>query len=495
MAPSLEALSEELLVRIISLTPRHALHAVALTSRTLNRLATPALYSNIDLEGSNGASGTKFLIPLTYHLLKNTSLAAMVQTFAMRDMFSSEDEGDLVPLCEGRDSNSRKGGPDDQMDVDSLLMKAVADVEDAKEEEKLFKIVLEGSDEGLIIALLISKLPNLRRLQIVGDMMDAQERILHFIQRISRRDTPFDKKPVLTKLTDVLISGWDEKYPNPPDMIGAYMELPSIRRVHCYQLGNNEQDAVTESLGTLGIATSPVEELELRGSQLYAADLDKILKSCRNLKTFIYEVGHAWAWYTVRTSDIMDSMKAVEKTLENLVLDHSEYIGDAAEDIDHLSALSLAAFDKLRYLKISAMFLGGFKKEVKYDLGRTFPASLEELHVTYVGDQTYCPSWIPAALQDVIERKETVFPAMMKLTLQGAFLTNADRLDAIKALVQTARKKGVEIVILAEDGDTTDAWDRVHERGYGLHGEIEWSGYRSDMIPDLVVVDVEGRGW
>ncbi|PVH73173.1 hypothetical protein DL98DRAFT_58015 [Cadophora sp. DSE1049] len=514
MATSLEALSEELLVRVVSLTERSSLPSLALTSRTLNRLANPALYVNIDLKGAAADEGNKFLIPLTYHLLKNPDLASMVHSFSIRDVFSCE-EDDLIPLDEGADTEYRKGWPADQEDLDTLLKRIVADVEDTEEEqEKLLNFLREGSDEGLIIAVLLSKLPDLRKLDIVGSMMSVEKGFLRFMQRVAKRETPFDRNPVLTKLAEVLIcvrysskilhpplsisdfmQGWDEKYPNSPDMIGAYMELPSIRRVHGYQLGNNDQETVTESLGALGTGTSPVEELELRQTQLYAADLDKILKSCRNLKTFIYEVGHAWAWYTLRTSDIMNSMKAVEKTLEKLVFDHSEYVGDAAEGHDELGAVSLASFEKLRYLKISAMFLGGFKQEVKFDLRQTFPAALEELHVTYVGDPTYCPKWVPAALQEVMGRKEAVFPAMRKLTLQGAFLNNGDRLDAIKPLVQRTRGKGLEVVILAEDGEDNRKWDEKGERGWGFSEEVEWKGCWGNYTSELIVMDVEGRGW
>ncbi|KAH7378168.1 hypothetical protein BKA64DRAFT_688076 [Cadophora sp. MPI-SDFR-AT-0126] len=495
MATSLEALSEELLVRIVTLTERSSLHSLALTSRTLNRLVIPALYAAIDLKGGAADEGNKFLVPLTYHLLKNPDLASMVHSFSIRDVFSCEQD-DLIPLDEGADTEYRKGWPADQDELDILLQKVVPDLEDAAEEqERLLKVLKGASDEGLIIATLISKLPNLQKLDIVGTMMSVEKGLLRFIQRVAKREPPFDKKPVLTKLKEVLISGWDEKYPNSPDMIGAYMELPSIRRIHGFQLGNNDQEEVTESLGALGIATSPVEELELRQTQLYAADLDRILKSCRNLKTFIYEVGHSWAWYTLRTSDIRNSMKAVEKTLENLVFDHSEYVGDAAEDHDELNAVSLAKFEKLRYLKISAMFLGGFKQDVKFDLRRTFPATLEELYVTYIGDPVYCPKWVPAALQEVFERKETVLPALRKFTLQGAFLNNADRLDAIKPLVQTAKGKGLEVVVLAEDADDNRKWDEKEERRWGLGDGIEWKTCWGNGKTEMTVLDVEGRGW
>ncbi|KAH6711879.1 hypothetical protein BKA61DRAFT_611744 [Leptodontidium sp. MPI-SDFR-AT-0119] len=494
MTTSLESLSEELLVRIVSFTERLSLPSLALASRTMNRLVIPELYASIDFNRASSDTGVEFLIPLTYHLLNNPDLATLVRSLSIRDVFGSV-EDDLIPLDEGGDNDFRKGWPStaDLKDIDALLRGAVGDVEDIEEgKAKLFNAVRDGSDEGSIIVILISKLPNLRSLDIVGGMTNAGRELLRFFQRVAKRKAPFDRNHVLTKLSDVLVSGWDEKYPNSPDLLGAYLELPSIRRLHGYQMGNNDQTKVTEAMGALGTGSSPVEELELRASQLYGLDLDRVLKSCRNLKTFIYEVGHAWAWYPLRTSDIMNSMTAVEKTLENLVLEHSEYVTDNAEDgEDSLTAVSLANFKELRCLNISALFLGGFKQNEKADLRSIFPASLETLHITHLGDPTFCVPWIPSALQQAIEHKDLVFPGLRKLTLQGAFLSHSYRLEEIKGLVHKAKELGIKTVILAGDGTGSRSWIDSDERGWGIDEEVKWKECWGNNAFDVATFDVE----
>ncbi|KAH7318933.1 hypothetical protein BKA65DRAFT_513494 [Rhexocercosporidium sp. MPI-PUGE-AT-0058] len=488
MTTSLESLVEELLVRIISFTDCHSLPSLALVSRKLNRLTTLELYASIDFKEASIDTGTRFLIPVTYHLLTNPDLAALVRSVSLRNVFGDEEY--LVPLNEGADNDFRKGWPlsPDQKALDDLIWRAVEDVEDnIQRQAKLYNAVRAGSDESSIIAILISKLPNLRTLDVVGDTMRAAGcELLRFVKRVVKREAPFDEKPVLTKLSDILVCGCNYNYPNSSELLGACLELPSIRRLYAYHLGNDEHNKITETIAALGTDTSLVEELELRGSHLYAPDLDRVLKSCKYLKTFIYEVGPAWTWYPLRTSDIMNSMTAVEKTLENLVLEHSKSVANRADDGDgELTAVSLAMFKQLQYLKISTLFLGGFKQDEKVDFAGVFPTTLTILHLTYVGDLDFCAPWIPLALQRAFENGDAVLPNLKKLTLQGAFLDNPNRLDDIKGLVRTMRKREVEVVI---EGVNPRIWD---ERGWGIDEEVKWKKCLNNYAYEVATLNVE----
>ena len=210
--------------------------------------------------------------------------------------------------------DDRKGWPS-HLDVDSIIRNAVEDVESEEgEREKLYEDVRKGNNEGAILSILLPKLTNLRKLDLAHGWLGAGSHLLRFLHKVAKWDAPFDKRRAFANLLDVLIAGYDGKYSKAPDWFGACLELPSIRRLHGYQLGNNEQDSITTTMAELGSRTSPVEELELRESKLYAEDLDRVLKACGSLKTFIYEVGHAWVWYPLRTQDIRSAMKPLEKT-------------------------------------------------------------------------------------------------------------------------------------------------------------------------------------
>ncbi|KAG4440857.1 hypothetical protein IFR05_003670 [Cadophora sp. M221] len=481
MAALLESLSEELLVRIVTFTDRPSLPSLALASRTMNRLTNPELYASIDFKGASGDKGVEFLIPLTYCLLKNPDLATLVRSLSIRRKFgSAEDDFDydvLIPLVEGGDNEFRKGWPSsaDPQDIDALLQRAVGDMEDTEQgKDKLFNTVRNGTDEGSIIAILLSNLPNLRSLDVAAGMTNARFELLRFFQRVAKREAPFDRKPVLTNLSDVLISGWDQEIPSSSDLLGAYLGLPSIRRLHGHEMMTNYGGRVWEIVGALGRGTSPVEELELRASQLGGEDLERVLNSCRNLKTFICEIDHDWSLYPGRVSDIMKSMKAVEKTLENLVLEHGHGLFYDHTGEDGVVAVSLANFKELRYLKILSFFLEGYVQDQKVDLMSIFPASLENLHLTYRRHPNLCVLWLLSALQQAIEHKDAIFSALRKLTVEGPYLGDLNRLEEIKELVLTAKENGVEIVILAGDGLYACHWIETPERGWGIDEEVEW---------------------
>jgi hypothetical protein len=497
--PTLLSLSEELLVRVVNFVEYRSLASLSRVSQTLNRLTTPQLYDTIDFEGASEDTGVTNLIPLTFHLLQNPEIASLVHSFSIRNQFGTEGNLDDLAPTEGDEVNDddvlRKGWPQ-HPDLDSIIRKAVEDVEDGEEEkETLFENVRNGTDEGAVLAILLPKLTNLRKLDLVHGYLGPGSYLTRLLHKVTKREGPFQEEPAFINLTDVLIAGYDDKYPNEPAWFGAYLELPSIRRLHGYQLGNNEQESITETMAELGTGTSPVEEIELRESQLYAEDLERVLRACSKLKTFIYEVGHAWAWYTLRTSDIIHSMQPTKDTLEQLVLTHPDYPDDGEDD--DFSGVTLANFPKLRYLKISSLFLGGTHQgdnQPKPDLMGTFPSCLEILHVTYVGD-SYPNPGTTAALQRVIEQSETVFPSLRRLILEGSFVKHPNRLEDIKGMIEIANGKGIATGILTDEDVNDRDWDKREERPWGISGEIEWKECFANQKGNVAILETRGSGW
>lgn len=207
-------------------------------------------------------------------------------------------------------------------------------------------------------------------------------RLLH---KITKREAPFHKKENLpiANLSEVLVAGFYEEQTDPPDGLVAYLELPSIRRLHGFLFGDNDRIEDEETMNQLGEGTSPVEELELRECQLFYRDLERVLRACKNLKTFIYKVGRVGAKYPLRTPDIMKALSPQKETLENMVLEGSEFLEETTDE--DLSPLSFAAFKKLAYLKICTSFLGGMACDPDCDLTETFPPTLKTLQFTNVG--------------------------------------------------------------------------------------------------------------
>lgn len=438
--------------------------------------------------------GVTYLIPFTFLILQKPNIASLVRSFCIRDSFGHKDM--LIPPTSSNgdaaqkkvDEGARKGWPS-HPDLDGILGKAVEDIESEEEEKsKLFEEVRAGSDEGAILSILLPKLTSLRKLDLVHGWEDDARHLVRLLHKVTKREAPFDRydNSAFANLSDVLIAGYDDKYPNAPDWFGAYLELPGIRRLYGYQMGNNTQEEITPTMAALGIGTSPVEELELRESKLYAEDLERILRACKNLKTFIYEVGHAWAWYPLQTSDIRKALSLQERTLENLVLDHPDYL--EGMDGDDLSPISFAAFRNLVYLKVSTLFLGGEKGRSDCDLTGTFPETLKTLHVTYVGEPWHCAKTVDGLLR-VLQQKE-VLPRLEKLTLEGDFQKYPERLDRVKEIVRCAKEKDIETVIVNSAG-----FGAVLEKGWGLDGSVQWQECFNNKSNQVEILDIKGFGW
>lgn len=203
-----------------------------------------------------------------------------------------------------------------------------------------------------------------------GDLTSS--RLIRLLHKITKRKVPLDKEGnlPLAKLSDVLVVGCYDEEPNEPDLLCAYLKLPSTRRVHGFRLGYCEEFEQTEGTRTidyLGEGTSPVEELELRQSQLHSEDLERVLRACKNLKPFIYGIGTEWTRDLPRTSHIMEALSPQKETLVNMVLGMGVQV--AIHD-DEFSPVSFTAFKRLAYLKIENHILYTFGlEEIGEDCG------------------------------------------------------------------------------------------------------------------------------
>ena len=124
-------------------------------------------------------------------------------------------------------------------------------------------------------------------------------------------------------------------------------------------MGYNSNDATTEIATRISPASSPVTELEIHCSKMPSADLTNLLTACASLTTFIYEVGCAWAWTPVRTSDISTAPVPHEQSLVSLCLDHEDYYPfQDATDEDDASPICFTT-SALKVLKTAPVYVFG----------------------------------------------------------------------------------------------------------------------------------------
>jgi hypothetical protein len=143
----IHSLPEELLDRIAYFSPPPSLHALSLTSRTLNRIATPHLYTSITLTRES----FKFLRPLTLLLWMSPKHRSLVRRISVSRAYG----GNLVPWpkYEG---------------LDELVEEQVGRYVKEGEREGWVRQVRDGGDVLAIASLLLRGLPNVGRMGFDG---------------------------------------------------------------------------------------------------------------------------------------------------------------------------------------------------------------------------------------------------------------------------------------------------------------------------------------
>jgi len=498
MVLNLDTLTEELLNRIVSfVSPHSSLWSLVLVSRTLNRLATPYLYETVNFKGASPDTGIRHLIPFAFLAFQKPYIASSVRSLSIRDTYGTPDQG-LEPLNDddaqsetdetedkNEESHGRKGWPN-HPDRDQIIRSAIEGVGyTGGEVDRWFTALLEGDDEATILSILLPHLKKLRRLDLSQDWIGDEDDLVSTFRKASKREEPFNQGDSFTCLTDILVAGYGDKYPVSPIMLGACLGLPALRRLHGLKMGENEQDEATQTMIEIPKGSSSIEEIELRETKLYSEDLKLLLSVPKALKTFIYDLGHSWAWYAVDTNDILEGLSHHTESLQSLVLDHPDYAEEM--DNDYYAPMEFSAFTKLGYLKASVLYLGGSGNRDACSLKKTFPQSLKKLCVTYFGEGSYCPL-VMYELHQVLEQKEQYLPNLEELILEGQFKKQPETLELAKDIMRCVSAKGVRVELV------DDAYRRTwsgSEQGWGVDEAIDWQPTLARGLGEREILNIE----
>jgi hypothetical protein len=149
-------LPEELIDLILHFSDRSTLYSLCLASRSLNRIATPHLYTNIALARDD----FKHLRPLTLLLWTSPKHRALVRHISVRRAYG----GNLVPWP-------------DHPELDSLVERQVKMFVKEEEAARWTRQVRDGNDALPIASLLLRSLPNVSTMGFDGfDLVDPKFR-------------------------------------------------------------------------------------------------------------------------------------------------------------------------------------------------------------------------------------------------------------------------------------------------------------------------------
>jgi hypothetical protein len=516
MALSIErTLPEELLGCIISLARPECLLNICRTSKTFNRLATPLLYSTLLLPDRDDVENQ--LLSLAYTIFSSPDHTPLVKTVIVPEWEPLDDEDVTTELK----NEWPESIPRDTLE-NVLRAKCTEHTTNDEEAEHMYTKIRFGENRSAILALLLATLPNLQSLDIDFGMMHKHVEFATMLERLAKGAKPSDQRPKIKKFStplDVLVKGNDDKYPNEPFNLAPFFNLPNLHALYGWKMGENDHDAPdmsNSSFGRLEPRSCPVEHIELRCSKLHNNFLACILNAAipGKLKTFIYEVGCAWAWQPVDHSAIMENLSAHRDSLEELCLSHEEYYPyENASDDDKPYAVSFVPFTVLKRLKVAPVFIWGdtilqdekvWTSHATHEmLWKALPRDLEEFWIERTEQQAYSnddaasfiPDCILPALHLLVQQKAgEALPQLKTLRIEFPLLRwEYVLLDALASLCAAAKAQGISCSLCLTDlPDFSGSWS-MRERAWGWDGDVDWTECCQNQEDPKQWVDVAGK--
>jgi hypothetical protein len=528
-------LPEELLANIISSASPNTLPDLARTSKTLNRITTPYLYSNITLGGGDGDQDTFALVPFAYTIFTAPKVPFLVNSIVVNEWYASQEEE-----CEDATSDKTEWPVPEDQEVEKVLRKVCARYTCSDTEtDELYKKVKSGRNEDAILVLLLASLPKVKRLDFSFAEADKYPVFVSVLELVTARFKSEDNlqlnstediassKPrsdpaiMFAAPVDIMIKGTSDKYPSNPDVLAAFFNLPNLHAIYAWRIGDSEMAEHEEenACSRLKPRSCPVEYIEVRFSKLHKDDLKFLMNATipGKLKVFNYEIGGVWTWVTLKIPAIMESLEPHHDTLEYLGLSHESdfYPFDLDDPDDESHPVCFTPFKALKYLKVAPVFIWG--DEGLEDITKTrrpenleifwkaLPASLEDLWLTNAEQVTrskdgaagkFVPDCLLPALELIVQKKSEAFPNLRRLRIEFELKSwQSDFFETLAFLVKVANADGIQITVILDDWPGSPIVE-VEERNWGWNEDVQWGecfgnqGYRKKWInateePDL----------
>lgn len=359
----------------------------------------------------------------------------------------------------------------------------------SQEEQEKWTGSLENGDQDAYVALLLSSLPNLERLDLVLPALleDCFKKVVNSAA-MKRNENLFQPQQAFSSLR-VVVNDCDRnvQYAS-PKLLSEYLRLPSLREFYGRKIRSHCEEA-SDGLATLEPATVPLVHLELRNSKLNMIDMTNILRAFKHLKTFVYEVGWGVPTYsTFSTPEIGKALSWTESSLENLWLDCKGTWNCCflAGHVAHVKTLS--SFKVLKNLRVDMYILfgdegfgispvGPDRPGNTHDLVSILPASIETLYFSHTKRRMKV---LTSALEKLLQAKESCTPKLRRIAFE-ADITGMDDAFDYSRLDFLAGEGGVEIAKIDSDRE---------DRGRGKDGSLTAS-IISGLFSSPSVLDFE----
>ena len=500
MIDFISSLPEEITSYLISLIDsKRSLSNLSLCSKLFQRITLPYLYSHVELHDLDGKweEGRKTQIrSLTSLFLRKPEYAFLVRRLTMRTEFLNQSNPDSSSYSETLEA----------VEVEEVLKTTVKTLSHSDEEEKAW--LEHASWKYHDDALFAIMLPSLIRLEILDILLaDSLTYLTRTLTRIVYREKPFDTEPALTVLNTVMQNSGLSIDQTP--LTALFSRLPAIKAIYASGVDSSGEYPIPKKLGDL---QSTATHIELKDCKLDSEDLQFILQTNKDLRTFIYEIGRDRDYAddpTFTTMGLQKALQPLETSLEKLWVDYGQtWLADDQTFHWHdvIESMSFVAFKTLKFLRVASAFLfgdpefGGHGYDLDRPLECTFPPQLETLELSHC---EYNTANLIRAITNLLKRKKQGIELVLlnKIILEGAICEwetrycaeKDDLLSALVYLLTIAEDANVNITLLDNRRDAGDS--ETHERLWGIGRNVRWAACRRDSnrIPLYTIVDLKHK--
>ncbi|MCJ1425584.1 hypothetical protein MMC29_003484 [Sticta canariensis] len=316
-------------------------------------------------------------------------------------------------------------------DERAIYRKAIQDCDyvSTGEYENWYEVLETGKDDA-VLALLVTLLPNLRRLDIQFKLDDGIL-FLQTIRRISAASSPQNSRAPLSRLREVTVKTCDDFID--VRCLWPFFLLPSLRFVAGISVDHNEMIPLPERSSDIvqvywvqPTGLTPEKTKNLFGI-FKALQIFRFLPECTECTT-------DWDVMTIRDSLILYA----NHTLKELSL----YIDDL-HDAYQENLGGLRAFEVLKKIEISADLLLGERGPFRKTLAEVLPISIED--VTIQDYRLPRPEYRSLVI-NLVRVKHRSVPNLKRLSLQESFF-NPCVIMTEEDLKMACQKAGFVLVI------------------------------------------------
>ena len=393
-SPSLTTFPLEVVIEICRQleAPQDRLNLVC-CSRQFHKIFLPLLYQKLWVEGYL----LRPLVQLSETLAKNPSLAACVEAVHVSAWETEQGthEADFenalrlykeYPAIDGEDE-PYEWSLDDSVRLDRIdygpLYEQTKRVTRSTDEADFWLDELQIGSGDAWIALLLTFLPNLRRLEAEFPFGSLW---LHYVMRwAATRDVISPPAASFPPISEAYVDWSPHEICICAEHVMPFFLLPSMRRFYASDLDGSVTGGGDElSTSTPMHGTSSVTHIEINGCN-GRWDLFKVIGSCKGLQSFKYNHRGCLDY---KPAELYSALLPMKETLDTIWLDIKG--GGIRHDGDHQCDDALPSFRDFAVLKTLHLRLGNLpifkERESDVSLAQALPPSIETLQIADTGN-------------------------------------------------------------------------------------------------------------